>query len=348
MLRRAVLILSLAACSLPVTAGSAAAQSSEPVGPYFGEIPFNCVLQNVGTGTDFPDPDADPFCVEFDKTNQNITDFGLVEFTAQEPARVAAASSKCFYFQRDHWTGSVNQGEQPEVWHWDGDYWFDRARGVGGVSVRNFRVGGEPADATPFVPEGYRPYFDQAGGGGAVVEMESGPDPSCAARVDTPAKRDQIYAGRPAGPSCIAPGGKLRGKRIGRVRLGMRREQALARLGPPQDHRRGVDRWCLVGKGKLRVEYADEAGRATLIRSSGRGHAVRGVARGDRARRAHRKLDPERRFQLRHTRVFTAGTAGRRVSLLGIAGTRVRWVAVADGALLQSDRLLKAALRRSR
>ena len=73
------------------------------------------MLQNVGTGTEVPTPEADPFCVEFDKTHQNITEFGLVEFLALEPARVAAAAPKCFYFQHDHWTGSIVEGQQPET-----------------------------------------------------------------------------------------------------------------------------------------------------------------------------------------------------------------------------------------
>ena len=46
-----------------------------------GTNPFNCVEQDVGTGTEFPDPGADPFCVKFDKTNQNVTDFGIVRAT---------------------------------------------------------------------------------------------------------------------------------------------------------------------------------------------------------------------------------------------------------------------------
>ena len=110
---------------------SAAAQEDGLIGPYDGTIPFNCELQNVGTGTAFPHPAADPFCVEFDKTNQNVTDFGIVDFALQEPTRVAAAVTKCFYFQRDHWTGSIVQGSAPELWHWDGDYWFDIAAGRG-------------------------------------------------------------------------------------------------------------------------------------------------------------------------------------------------------------------------
>ena len=123
-----------------------AAASAAPIAPYDGENPFRCKTQNTGTGVDFRDPDADPFCVKYDKTQQNVTDFGLVEFLLLEPARVAAAVPKCFYHQTDHWTGSVVQGSGPEIWNWEGRYFFDKARGMGGVYVENFRIGGVPAD----------------------------------------------------------------------------------------------------------------------------------------------------------------------------------------------------------
>jgi hypothetical protein len=299
------------------------------LGPYDGQIPFRCELQNVGTGTAFPDPDADPFCVEFDKTNQNVTDFGLVEFTSQEPARVAAASDKCFYFQRDHWTGTVVQGSGPEVWHWDGDYFFDRARGVGGVSARNFRVAGSPQSAAPFVPEAYAPYFDEEGGGGVEMLLESGPDPVCAARVDTPAERDQVYGDRAAESLCIEPGAGIRGRRVGRARLGRAREGMRRRLGPPTYSRRRVDAWCLVGKGELRVAYS-RRGRARAILTSGRGHSVRGVARGDRVQRARRRLDIAQRLNLSgggRLLIVAGSTRGQQV-WLGARARRVRWVLV--------------------
>ncbi len=119
-----------------------ATASATPFAPYDGSNPFRCKVQNVGTGVDFPDPNADPFCVEFDKTNENVTDFGIVDFLLNEPARVAAATTKCFYHQTDHWTGSIVQGTEPTLWHWDGSYFFDKARGMGGVRVDNLVVGG--------------------------------------------------------------------------------------------------------------------------------------------------------------------------------------------------------------
>lgn len=315
----------------------------EIIGPYDGEIPFRCELQNVGTGTDFPNPRADPFCVEFDKTNQNLTDFGILEFALQEPARVLAAVTKCFYFQRDHWTGWIVQGQAPELYHWDGNYWFDIARGVGGVSIRNLRLAGIPLDATPFVPEAFRPYFDPNGGGGVVVELALNPPSHCTSRVDTPEERDRIYAGRPEFTGCIEPGGKLSGKRVGRIALGMNRSRVVARLGVPHDHKRGIDRWCLIGKGALRVDYRGKAGPAELIVTSSRGHAARDVARGDRAAKARSRLGLEPVFELGRTQVL--GTSGKRRLLAGIAGGRVRWLALAGGKLARDERALRRSLR---
>jgi hypothetical protein len=172
---------------------ASAASAAEPIAPYDGSNPFRCKTQNVGTGVAFPYPNADPFCVEFDKTSQNVTDFGIVDFLLNEPARVAAAAPKCFYHQTDHWTGSVVQGQPPELWHWDGRYFFDKARGMGGVRVDNFRVAGQTSDprTLPGFPPEYAPYFGP-GGGGVFLSIGAS-DPNCAARVDTAAEAKRVY-----------------------------------------------------------------------------------------------------------------------------------------------------------
>jgi hypothetical protein len=323
---RATIFGLCAAASLLFAAGAQAQSPSSVVGPYDGQIPFKCELQQLGTGTDYPDPHADPLCVEFDKTNQNVTDFGIVDFTSQEPARVAAAGDKCFYFQRDHWTGSIQQGAEPEIWHWDGDYWYDRARGVGGVSVRNYRIGGQPQDATPFVPAAYQPYFDESGGGGAEVLMDSGPDPGCAAKVDTPEERNQVYGDRPSEESCIDPGGGIRGKRVGRARLGAKREAVRKRLGPPSYARKRMDAWCLVGKGEIRTAYR-KSGRVNAVLTSGRGQSFHGVARGDRVQRARRRLEIDSSMRLRGQRLLNV-RARHGYVVFGTDGGRVRWLLV--------------------
>jgi hypothetical protein len=99
--RNFVIALAAGGFLLLTPAGAVAQSSPQPFAPYDGSIPFRCELQDAGTGTEFPDPEADPFCVKYDKTSQNVTDFGLVDFLSKEPARVAAAAPKCFYFQRD-------------------------------------------------------------------------------------------------------------------------------------------------------------------------------------------------------------------------------------------------------
>jgi hypothetical protein len=185
-------ITTIALAAMLVAAAPAAGQP-QAGGPWDGRNPFKCDLQDVGTGTDYARPGADPFCVEFDKTNQNVTDFGLVDFLSKEPARVAAASSKCFYFQRDHWTGSIVQGQEPELWHWDGSYFFDKALGIGGVSVHNFSLGGVPMDASQFAPDPLKPFVYAGGGGGGIILLETKPDPGCGARVDTRNERRHTY-----------------------------------------------------------------------------------------------------------------------------------------------------------
>jgi hypothetical protein len=181
MIRRLLLPLALA---FALVAAPAVAGAAEIAG-YDGTNPFRCKLQRVGTGTDFPRPDADPFCVEYDKTHQTITDLGIVDFLAQEPARVAAATDKCFYYQRDHWRSAVDGGwEQSELYNWDGGYFIDKARGVGGVYAENLTLNNVSVDPTllPFFPAAWEPYFGW-GRGGLQITDSIPIDPACAARA---------------------------------------------------------------------------------------------------------------------------------------------------------------------
>ena len=140
MLRKLAVVVVITATLCWATTASAA-----PIAPYHGENPFQCQTQNTGFGVDYPDPGADPFCVKYNKTNQNVRHVGLVDFLLLEPARVAAAVPKCFYHQHDQWTGWVTHGGQ-ELWNWRGRYFFDKARGMGGVFVTDVRVLGQPYD----------------------------------------------------------------------------------------------------------------------------------------------------------------------------------------------------------
>lgn len=141
---------------------------------YHGKVPFHCKMQSVGTGVDFPRPNADPFCVRYKKTNQQVSDLSIVDFLANEPARVAAAVGKCFYFQRDHWEGHLIAGQQlTQTYRWRGAYFFDLARGWGGAFAQEFSVNNSTFDPTvlPFFPDEHRPYFGE-GRGGVMIETE--------------------------------------------------------------------------------------------------------------------------------------------------------------------------------
>jgi hypothetical protein len=343
--RRAALVTAATAAGALLLAAPAVAQTTQVLGPWDGTNPFNCELQYVGTGTEYPDPGADPLCVEFDKTQQSVLpDAGLVDFLANEPSRVAAATPKCFYFQRDHWTGSLVQGQPPELWHWDGNYFFDKALGIGGVNVDNFRVGGQPMSAYPFAPDQYKPFFTQNGGGGVIVLLETEPDPYCVQK----AEQEDVYANKPVFKDCVPPGGELKARQVGKVQLGMGQETVHDLLGPPHDVRHGVDRWCVIGDAELRIAYRQGSPNgAAVILTTVLGHTVRGVRAGTKRRKATRRLDLERRFRVGKVGVFEGPRRRHRHLFVGIGGKRVRWLAVTDPERLRSLRATKRALRQA-
>lgn len=177
--RIATLVAAAVACTLAVNAARASALSAPT--PWNGVKPFACTIQNAGQGTTVPDPDADPYCVRFDKTNQNVTQLGLVTFLTMEPARVAAAVPKCRYFQEDHWRGSIIQSNgQTVLYSFYGHYFFNKATGDGGVWVKDFTVAGRTFDprTLPGFPPQYDRYFGP-GTGGFITHDDVPADPSC-------------------------------------------------------------------------------------------------------------------------------------------------------------------------
>ncbi|HVS68904.1 MAG TPA: hypothetical protein VHE56_10155 [Mycobacteriales bacterium] len=161
--------------AMPGTAATAG------MGPYDGHLPFHCKIQHLGTGTKFPHPKADPLCVDYDKTHQNVDHLGIIDFLSHEPARFAAVRGKCFYYQRDHWRSAVLQDdESTEIYNWDGAYWYDLATGAGGVFVKHFTINNRSADfgAFPAMPAKYKRYFGY-GRGGWQATTAVPVDPAC-------------------------------------------------------------------------------------------------------------------------------------------------------------------------
>jgi hypothetical protein len=234
---------------------------------------------------------------------------------------VAAAAGKCFYFQSDEWTGSVQQGSEPETWHWSGRYFFDKAKGIGGVSVTDYRIGGTPMDATPYVPPEYASYFAPGGGGGVIVTEETNPDPECAQKVDSDEEQAAVYSGIPDYGDCVAPGGKIRARKVGRARLGASPEQVRKKVGPPRRSTELRDRWCVVGGGKMTVFYKE--GESASIKTTTPGHSIRGVGPGStKAELRNAGFDGNRRAKLW---ILPRGRFDREV-LARVKNGAVRWM----------------------
>lgn len=330
---RSLAAIALAAGALAAAATPALAQSG--VSGWDGSNPFACTLQQLGGGVEFPQPEADPFCVEYDKRHQNVTELGVVQFLSLEPARVAAASPKCFYFQHDHWVGSVVQGNaSTQTYAWDGSYFFDKARGTGGVYVENFSFNGQSGDpsALPGFPPEYQPFFDQGRGGVQRSEAVEA-DPSCIAKAE---ERSPYREDRPGGPGASAGDGcRVAGGRVergaGGVRLGMRRESARAKLGQPTTESARYMGWCMAGGGRLVAGFdrSSPRGRAVIVLTDAPPFDARGFRTGSKSSKARARMRGERAIRknvLAMTRsgdLLVAGLSKGRVAFLASAARRL-------------------------
>jgi hypothetical protein len=353
-MRRAggIAVVALLACC-----ASASAATQAPTG-WDGTNPFACTLQNAGFGTDVPDPAADPYCVEFDKRRQNVTQLGVVDFLSKEPARVAAATPKCFYFQSDHWRGSVVQEDgTTKTYEWDGHYFFDKARAEGGVWVTNFSLNGKTQDPSrlPGIPQDYARYFGP-GTGGVITRNQVEADPACAARAKKePEKIYAATAGKPGGPpACMAASGAVGKRRLGPVALGQTEASVRAALGDPPRVHRGFLRYCIQGAGKYVVAIdRDRSGgaggpddaRAVMVLTSNRAFSYGGIARGASAS-AVRAAFPKAQRLVTVGGTTVWATKKKSPVVLGIANGVVRFLAVYDGAAITA-RGLAAYVRRS-
>ena len=322
------------AAGLATLVAAAPAAGQGLVNGYDGTNPFNCVLQQAGYGSTVPDPHADPFCVEYQKDRQNVTDLGVVEFLSHEPARFELAGDKCFYYQHDHWRGSIVQDNgQTETYHWDGSYFFDQARGLGGAYVENFTINnqtGDPRDLPGF-PAEYKPYFGK-GRGGAYTTKTVGVNPKCVEM----AKKGGVYRKSGKGSKvgkqlsrCKRPKGSV-GRDVGGMKLGMTRREVEHRLGKAHRRHRGFLRYCVVGGGKLMAGFS--GGHAKFLLAASPGFEAHGVRRGMSSREARRKLHGEHPLVRRGGATALAVDEHGYLLLVSIRHGHVNYLAsVADG-----------------
>ncbi|MDX6643019.1 MAG: hypothetical protein QOD76_981 [Solirubrobacteraceae bacterium] len=315
-----------------VAAGSAGAV--DPPSPWDGVNPFVCKVYNVGTNSDFPPPPDDPFCVEFDKTHQNVTQLGVVDFLSKEPGRVAAVSNKCWYHQSDHWRGSVIQGDATtKTYEWDGSYFYNRATGDGGVYVENFNFNGQTSDprTLPGFPHQYDNFYGP-GKGGMITHNSVPVDPSCvakAAALGAGGKHHGVYNPHRPLSGCLSLRGLVGSRRLGRVPVGTTAQQLRRLLGTPPRSSRGFSRYCLTGGGSFLVGLTDSNGRAALLLTNGRAFQLQGVLVGTLARNLRRGWTRATlRLRVGSTRVYALNR--RSGVLCGVRGGKVRWLAVYD------------------
>jgi hypothetical protein len=346
-MRRAIATGVAAALLAAAAPGIAGAQSG--LSGWDGKNPFACTLQQLGGGTAFPEPNADPFCVEYDKRHQNVNNLGVVDFLSKEPARVAAAGPKCFYFQRDHWVGSVIEGnQQTQTYAWDGSYYYDKAKGTGGVFVENFSFNGQSGDPTlvPGFPSQYKPYFGD-GRGGFRADNDVPVDPSCVAK----AKKKNPYAtGGPGGSSggsgrdgCRVPGGQV-DRGIGGIRLDQSRRSVRRTLGPPTKETVLWVDYCMTGGGRLVANFSTrgDTGQVVLVLTNARPFDLRGIRTGDTTSSAREKLGGSYRMNGVKGHRPLARREESQLLLVGTYRGRVTFVAVARPNL--SDEAVKKLL----
>ena len=188
MFRPALLLSSAVAIAAATAAAAAPAQPSPYTPPPFAK---HCHFRHFGEGVAPPATgySDDPLCVDYAKRDITIDNGGAVRFVAAEPARFAIATRACRYWQLDHWSVQLDRGFTAVV-RWDGSYWWDRGRGIGGVLMANFRIGGQPAGAdqaaaavamvSPTLAAYIRAYGKGAhgAGGGSTFTLGAG-DPTC-------------------------------------------------------------------------------------------------------------------------------------------------------------------------
>jgi hypothetical protein len=348
--RVAAAVIALACAAL---IGVTPAPAAAPPSPWDGSNPFNCTIQNAGLGATVPDPGADPYCVQFDKTHQNVSQLGIVDFISKEPARTAAAVPKCFYFQEDHWRGSLVQSDGKSViYEFQGHYFFNKATGDGGAWVTGFTVAGQTFDPTqlPGFPPQYGQYFGP-GTGGMITHDQVPVDPQCAAL----AKQHHVYAQQIA-PKCVPGAGHVTRKGLGPIGLGTTESQVRATIGPPRSVKRGFLGYCVEGGGALLVgQPGDRSGtfgdggtaRTVMLLTTARGFVLRaGHGRALTVGSSkHALLKAFRRAKrLRHTRAYRL----RRGLVAGVTRGRIVYLAAYDRKAIRRIPRLRAYLRRAR
>ncbi len=166
---------------------------------------------------------------------------------------------KCFYFQEDHWRGSLSQADGTAVYEFEGHYFFNKATGDGGVWITGFTVEGQTFDPTslPGFPPQYGGYFGP-GTGGFITHDDVPVDPQCVAQAaHTPGG---VYPPS-SGPRCVPGAGSVTRRRLGPVRARCHRRRDPLRARRPAGRRPRVPALVRGRRGEVRGRRAGRSER---------------------------------------------------------------------------------------
>jgi hypothetical protein len=295
-----------------------------------GTNPFSCTMQD---GAAPKDPGADPFCAEYTRSAPSADQ--LTALVTDGPNQLAAASSKCFVYQVDHWRGPAG------AYSWDDALFFNKATGAGGIFIANLTLAGIPV-AVPGVPPQLAPFFG-TGGGGAMISGDVPIDQNCSVGAgNAPGGGGSPGAGsggglptglgRPnpgtkprAGTSCKNLSGNTNNG-VGKAHLGLKRRSVSHRLGKPTRRAHGFYHYCLRKGGDLAVHFG-RGGRSDVVIASGKSFHAGKVKIGSRLTRVRSALHHEQ--VLGHSkRDWVIGVTHRHWRLLvGLSKNRVVYIA---------------------
>jgi hypothetical protein len=259
----------------------------------------------------------------------------VVDFLSKEPARVAAATDKCWYHQSDHWRGSIVQSDPTtKTYEWDGSYFFDKSTGDGGVYVKNFNFNGQTFDPRdlPGFPHQYDNFYGP-GTGGLITHNSVQADPRCVAQAaaggsGASSNHHGVYKAASPLRGCVSLRGLVGSRRLGALPVGMTDRQVRHLLGVPPHTSRGFLRYCLIGGGNFLVGVGND-GHAALLLTDGRAFQLQGVRVGTLERNLRRGWTRATlRLHAGNTRVYALNK--RSGVLTGVRGGVVRWLAVYD------------------
>jgi hypothetical protein len=299
-----------------VFSASAAAQAPQQ---WDGSNPFTCTLQNGDTPQD---PNADPFCVEYDHSVSDPAT-GQAELTAlltNGPSQLAAATNKCAVYRVDHWTSTLPPAE------FDSAMFFNKATGTSGTAVTKATV---PIPGLPVGGMGSVPVVQscttqtQSGGGtgggttgGGLLGGLSGPNPGVKTR---------------SGVSCKNRGGNAKSG-LGRARLGLTRKAVVKRFGKPTRRASGYYHYCLRKGGDLAIHFGRHS-KTDVVMTNGKSFHAGRVRIGSRLTRVRSSLHHEQVLGHRK-RDWVIGVTHRRWRLLvGLSKNRVVYIAAVSTKL---------------